>query len=266
MTFNINTHGEKMLASRSGAIGVGIVAVGLCAAGLVHAKPASDAVAARIMSALRAANEARSTNAEEGQAWRTEQDRLRLVHETIEQQIAQYAAEATESNKQIAALKAKREALDPKRQRHGQLSAIVKAQAEFVETALDTLASRAMLDTIAPRSPAAREHLLDNALRRLEVSEKNAANTAVTLATGKLAGEARSVELLRVGGVVAWWRSLDGTEAGTAIVDDGALVLKPATSIDDVQAILHACDIAKGRRAPAVVLLPVDHARKEAAR
>ena len=69
------------------------------------------------------------------------------------------------------------------------------------------------------------------------------------------------MELLRVGGAAAWWRALDGEQAGTATIEDGEVILVAVTDPAVASAIIKGVDIAKGRVAPALVELPVHHAR-----
>jgi len=237
-------------------------AIGLTGA-VAGAKPAADAAAERILEALRAANAARSTNAEEAQGWRIEQERLRLVQDTVDQQIARFEAEQASLRDEISRTKRQRDALAPEQVQREALSTLASAEATRLEDALDALATELPPGTIPARTEAAisADDRLQAALRRLELAEKNARSVAVELASGQLDDAERSVELLRVGGVLAWWRSLDGQEGGVARMTDGALVLErrdPMVLAD----ISKAADIAKGRQAPALVSLPIDHARR----
>lgn len=231
------------------------------------AKPAGDAVAERILEALRAANAARAKNAEEAQGWRIEQERLRLVQDTVNQQIARFEAEQTNLRQQTARLQAERDALEPQRDRREALASLAASEGERLEQALDDIAAAVPPGTIPPRGTSALTSAdkLQAALRRLQQAEKNASTVTVELATGKIGDAERSVELLRIGGVVAWWRALDGLQGGTAVTTAGALELQPSASPEQISAIGQAIDVAKGRQAPALVALSIDHATTDGA-
>ena len=261
-----------MLRSRVIEVTSALVALSLAAAVAIAAPPTGSAgsagsagstgsIAEGVLAALRAANVARADNAREAQAWTAEQERVRLVLATIDQQIAQLRAEQRAHRRAMAALEAKNVEAAPERGRARAIEALAAEQAQRIDDALDALAGQIPPGVIPTRVKSAGTDPLTTSLLRLEQAERGAGSAAVELVTGRLDGSLRSVELLRIGGAVAWWRSLDGEEAGTARVVDGIVRLTPTTSSTQAEAIGTACDIAKGRKAPAVVVLPVEHAR-----
>ena len=212
----------------------------------------------RILEHLRAADQARATDATEAQAWAEEKARLELLLTTVEEQTAAARRQARTSQDKLQALDAaappdKLEAFD---------RAAVRV-ANRIEQFLDTLALRVAPGLVPARGKrvADAREALDQALHRLERTERGVDTVAVSVAPGELDGEPRSVEVLRLGGVAAWWRSLDGQTGGEAQMVDGRLQLHPIGDPDLLDAIGRASAIAKGRLAPEVVLLPIRFAR-----
>ncbi|MEC9464601.1 MAG: DUF3450 family protein [Myxococcota bacterium] len=98
--------------------------------------------------------------------------------------------------------------------------------------------------------------MLASAMKTMSEAERRAGQVSIELVEGTLGTEVRSVELLRLGGLAAWWSSLDGTEGGTATMRDGKLSLELASDGTVQQAISQAIRIARGRAAPSLVTLP----------
>ena len=208
---------------------------------------------------LRAADRARETDATEQQDWAEEKARLELLLAAVKERIA-----AAQQRKKTAQeiLKANRDTGDASSALSLQDGAI--RIAVRIETALDSLARQVPPGLIPPRGPkqADPREALDQALHRLERAERGVGIVAVSIAPGRLTnGEPKSVEVLRLGGVAAWWRSLDGAMGGEAEMVDGQLRLHRNEEPGVTEAIERASAIAKGRRAPEIVVLPVRYAR-----
>jgi hypothetical protein len=257
--------GGKLIEHVTGLIRTGAGAVslclGICMASTGLAKPTSEAVADRVMKALRAANTARSDNAREDTTWRTEAERLRVVEATVRQQIADLKRRSDAHQDATKLTKKQLANLTPDQEKKAAHEALALTQAERIHEGLDRLASEVPPGVI-PARPKRSTAPLTDALRRMESARKTARRIAVELTSGKLDGEDRAVELLRAGGAVAWWRALDGKQAGTATVENGQLILVAVTDSAVTEAIIKGVDIAKGRKAPALVELPVHHARR----
>jgi hypothetical protein len=93
---------------------------------------------------------------------------------------------------------------------------------------------------------------------RLQEAERQARKAGIELVSVQLQGEARTVKLLRLGGVMAWWLSLDGAAAGAASIEAGDVQLHVAETPQQAEAIGGAFAIAEGRSAPRWVLLPTE--------
>jgi len=139
---------------------------------------------------------------------------------------------------------------------------MLDALAERLEKALGVLAAESLPGLVPPDTaagvtdPARR---FDAAVARLEETEGRLGTATVEIVTGALGGREVTVRLLRVGGVAAWWTSLDGSRAGAARRDGDVLALTPASSPEVVEAIQKAFAVAEGRAAPDWVVLPAGH-------
>ena len=235
---------------------------GLCGViflvGAVFAQTPAEQIADRVLTALKAASEARSENTREAQTWKEERERLNVLQQTIQQRIDQQRVQSKSLRSEISKLKAQNEALEPQRLTIKNLEALADTQASVINQSLDALALN-MPPGVVPKYRALNVEAIEklqDALNRLEATENNLQNVAVELSTGERNGKALAVEVLRVGGAATWWRALDGQTAGHAYIKEGKLILELVTDSDDRQAILKACDIAKGRAAPQIVSLP----------
>ena len=211
-----------------------------------------------VLESLRAADAARKSDTAEAQAWAEEEARLRLLITTIRERTT--AAERRRSNSQKKLQKLVAETPEPPAV---SLQTGTVRIARDIDRALDALARRVPPGLIPRRGTqrASPREALDQALHRLERAERGLGTVAVSIASGRLKGEPKSVEVLRLGGVAAWWRSLDGESGGEAQTIDGELKLHPMTDVATLEAIARASAIAKGRAAPQIVRLPVSYAR-----
>ena len=216
--------------------------------------------------ALRAANEARSTNTKEQSDWNAESERLRLLLKSVRQEVEQLKAQEAATQESIVTLEQKKRALVPKEQKQTDIETLALELIAQIHGTLDQIGQKALPGVIPPkqkRDASVLERLKD-ALKRMEDAERNAAGRSVEVVTGTLNGNALTVELLRLGGVSAWWRSLDGQKTGAAWVESGQILLQELTSTDERRAISDAIAIAKGRAPPKLVILPFAHAPRKA--
>lgn len=232
------------------------VVLSLGPSGSASAQQAEEALAS-----LRQADRFRQEDAREAQAWAEEKARLELLLATLQEQAA---ALRKRSVKDRRTLQRERSELPPPPEAIlSRLEAAALRVARDIHQGLQNL-ERQVPPGVVPSQASGRttpEQAVDGALHRLERTERAMRSVEVLVASGQLNGQLRSVELVRVGGVAAWWRSLDGLEGGEATMFEGQLVLFPVKDPEDLAAIGRAADIAKGRRAPEVVVLPARRAR-----
>ena len=226
--------------------------VALCPAFGFSAEPES------VLETLRAADTARQTNATEAQAWAEEKARLELLLTTLRERTAAARRARTKAQQALRALTAK-----STRPPVVSLETATIRTGRQIDDALDALAKQVPPGLIPARSAerANPREALDRALHRLERAERALRTVVVSVAPGRLDGEPKSVEVVRLGGVAAWWRSLDGASGGEAQMIDGELRLYRVDDDAVLEAIAKASAIAKGRAAPEIVLLPIQYAR-----
>ena len=130
-------------------------------------------------------------------------------------------------------------------------------------TALVQLALEKRLPTLPPGAlptplieGATPAEKLASAMKTMSEAERRAGQVSIELVEGTLGTQVRSVELLRLGGLAAWWSSLDGSEGGSATMSNGKLTLELTSDAAVQQAIAQAIRIARGRAAPSLVTLP----------
>jgi len=79
---------------------------------------------------------------------------------------------------------------------------------------------------------------LSAALRRLTESQKRARSTSIEWITATLQNKTTQVKILRLGGVAAWWQSIDGSKVGSlGITKQGKIILNTAANKKDQDAI-----------------------------
>ena len=223
------------------------------------AQPEGNRVADKILTALQAANAVRGENAREAQRWKEERQRLQVLEATLRQRIEQQKLQQKKLKAEIANLREQNKELEPQRLLISQLKKLATTKANLIHEVLEQKSKNHAPGVIQKKTDKEREALnqIQSALNRLEATENNMKNVTVELATGVFQGKPLAVELLRLGGALAWWRSFDGKKAGHATVQNGVLKLIPSDVAADRRAINLACNIAKGRAAPELVLLPI---------
>jgi len=234
----------------------------LCPAlpGAAGAEPTTQPVAKRVLAELRSAGRARSQLLAERQAWAARKARLELLKSTIVREAARQRAAAAEARKAQAALQTRRARQKARKERLVSVEAMVDSLCERLERALAGLARRSLPGLVPPDRASAITDLqrrLAAGIERLDEAARRARRPAVEVVNGTLAGRTVAVKLLRLGGVAAWWLSLDGNLAGSAGVREGQVVLQPTADPRDTEAIRRAFDIAEGRGTPDWVILPL---------
>lgn len=220
-----------------------------------------DTPSQRVVAALTEADEARQTEAAEAADWKRDQAKLELLIATNHQLIDAEQRRLAELESQLSQAQGRLpEAPQAVLQA---VATLAGACAERINDQLDRLARFNPPGVIDARKKDARseEAELDHALHRLERAERAAASVEVRIITGELRGKPRSVEMVRVGGVAGWWRSLDGSEAGEIEVKEGKLILHLSPDPDLSEQIAIGLSIAKGKRASELVYLPLQYAR-----
>ena len=205
---------------------------------------------------LRSANELRSQRAQEEQAWLLEKERQDVLLSSLSDELERIEAKRKALLSQIKTLEVER----PKEvvESSTKLATFMTEIATLIETELQsrqsTLPPGALPSPLLEEGPPA--DALASALKTISEAERRAAQISIELVEGKLGATKRSVELLRMGGLAAWWSSLDGSESGTAIMQNGELILELSTESATTNAISQAIRIARGRAAPSLVSLP----------
>lgn len=222
--------------------------------------PVGPALPKQVMVELRQANAARAQLLHEEQDWAMEAERLELLLATVNDEARRLTAEADEALRDQAKLQKQLADVRARRERAEEIEATVDTLCERLERALDDLASRSLPGLVPPDRAAditEPDKRLAAAARRLETTERRARKAGVEIVQGSLDGKIVTIKLLRLGGVSAWWLTLDGGQAGTAMMVAGALTLSRADRPRDVEAIGKAMAIVEGRAAPDWSLLPI---------
>jgi hypothetical protein len=220
----------------------------------------SPSVSGQVLAELRAANEARAERLREEEAWALEKEKLELLAAAIRSEVARLRAAAEEARSEEADLRERTAGLRAKEDRHARIEEMLDTLSEVLEKALEELAGRSLPGLVPPDRAAAITEPAERfaaAVRRLEAAERQVRTSGIELVEGLLEGRATTVRLLRIGGVAAWWATLDEKQAGVAVRKNGELNLFPPGSSEDIEVIRRAFAIAEGRAAPDWVLLPV---------
>ena len=220
----------------------------------------------KVMKELQAADASRSQLVEAEQRWRSEKQRLKMLLQAVRRETERIDSAAEDAERKADTLRKQIAEVEEEHDRARSVEDIVAATSQELEDALATISAKSPPGLVPepsedlPAEPSAR---LSAAARRLDRAEQRLSTTSIELVTGDLEGKSITVKLLRAGGVGAWWVSLDGSQAGSAVAGQDGLILKPAHSEDEVAAISRAVAIAEGRAAPEWVLLPARHIRTE---
>lgn len=229
-------------------------------AGVLHAaEPVASTLSPEaVTSELRAAHEARVQRLREHQDWLLEKQRLELLRDTLRREIQRLDQAAHDAGLDADALEREWSGDQDRERRQVALGLAVERLADQTDENLDAVAARVLPGVVPPPEPPSNpqpEARLLAAVRRLEHAERQAASATAGLTAGVFGGKPETVRLLRIGGVAAWWLSLDGTRSGVAAWDAGKVQLH-AGSPGDHQAITRAFAILEGGAAPQWVVLP----------
>jgi len=249
----------------SAALLLPLLLVGAVAPGGGRADP-EPSVPEQVLAELRAAHDARTQLTKERQDGAFEKERLLLLAAAVRSEAERLRSAAETARRDEADLKKRTDALNAVRGRLQNVEAMIDAVAERLEKALTALAARSLPGAVPPdmaagiTDPAKR---LAAGARRLDDARRRATGATVELVVGTLARRTVTVRLLRAGAVAAWWMTLDGSQTGTAVVEDDRLALTPSETPDDDAAVRKAFAVAEGHAAPDWVLLRVRKDRTE---
>lgn len=234
-------------------------AVGRLAAGwaLALAAVAAEPEAVSVLAELRAADAARADLARETNAWRVDQERDRALLAGVSAQAARLRADAAAAREAAARHEREAEAAGESRRRLEALEVVFTAQAEAIVAALARARDASVPGAVPPVDAASEpRQRFAAALRALEAAERAAAVISVGIAEGELAGARRAVTVLRVGGL-GWWSAIEGDAAGVVVPRSGALPQLIPSDAAGADAVRRAIAIARGARAPELLLLPL---------
>jgi hypothetical protein len=242
--------------------------MGICLALLVLLCPAGAGAqsaggpAEQVMRELRAADRARMQRVRELEEWRMERQRLELLRDALEHEKRSVQEEAENLRAEIKELRERRERVQQARDRREALMRVLRTTAERLEAGLAKIARKGPPGLVPPAAnqvPATSDARvkLSGQVARLRETGKRLENSAVDMASGQLQGELRTVHCLRLGGVAAWWMTLDGERVGRVQAGGDLPTLRPVDDEDEAAAIRRAFDIAWGRELPAWVTLPL---------
>ncbi len=211
-------------------------------------------VVAQVHEDLRVANDARSRQGAELQAWHLEQERLATALDGVQAEIARVEQE-------LAVAEAERITLRATQERHGS-GAVPVAQQVLADAARTT---RARLQEAAASAPPGLVSLpaddsIDAVVKAIELSNRAAGQVAVELAAGHRQDappDARTAVRLLRAGALAWWMTLDGSDGGTAEMVAGRLELSALADAAERSAIRRAIAMVEGRAAAELVVLPL---------
>ena len=246
------------------AIGAALLlAAAVAAAKDPNQSSSRPAIAEQVMAELRAAGAARAQFLKEQQDWAAEKQKLKLLKTTVLGEAERHEAMAAKARQAEAGLRKRLAEQKARQRRLESIEAVIDTLCERLEKALAGLAKRSLPGVVPPdRAAGITEpgRRLAAGVERLEETRRRTRRAGVEVVGGSIEGRTTAVKLLRVGGVAAWWMSLDGKLAGTADVRDGRVLLTVAAEPQDVQAIRKALAIAEGRGTPDWTLLPVQPA------
>jgi len=217
-------------------------------------------VSEQVMAQLRAAGEARAQRLKETQQWALEKQKLELLKATVDREARRHRAATTAAKQTEAKLRRRLDQHQTRQQKLKTVEGVVDAICERLEKALDNLAAKSLPGLVPPDQAASITdpgRRLAAGVDRLRQVGRRTKQAAVEVVGASLDGQIVAVKMLRAGGVAAWWLSLDGKKAGTAVVRDGQTILSAAANLQDTQAIRNAFAIAEGRGTPNWALLPV---------
>jgi len=220
--------------------------------------PGEVPVSEKILHQLQSAGHARRTLLKEREEWAAEKQRLELLVSTVQQRSARYRKKTEENQKRIAEYGKKDRELADLRDRHQAVSEVIDQMAAWLKKQLDEMDTESIPGLVAPATekaddPAGR---LSSGVIRLTRSIERGRDSAIELVSGFIGEKEITVNLVRAGGVAAWWVSLDWNKAGVARVEDGRLILEPAAGFVEAGEIKKALEILKKRRSPELLILP----------
>lgn len=219
----------------------------------------------QVLEHLRAANQARHSEASVRQQWELEQQRLALLIAEAQRQDQQLQQQMAADQAAISALQQRLAGFESQASQAAALDAVLFDLATEIDAALDERAARLPSGSIAAANtgtgsveePAMR--FLRSAAR-LEQALQTGQRWRAGLSSGLLNGQHLAYEQLSLGHVCAWWLSRDGQRGGTVQRQNARNILTEITDTETIEQIRTALAIIHGDRAPAVVILPIKEA------
>lgn len=225
---------------------------------------AADGDAEAVLADLRAADAARIAADREVDDWERERSELEALAAALEDERARIDVAIAETRARNDALASELAAPTPAADRLAGLRTWAANQRERVGAALDALAARTVPGTVTRRDGDRDDDPIGALKATVTAADDAAAALGEVAVESAIVGDGegeRAVDLLRVGGICAWWRDLDRDDAGPTAIRDGTLRGLPAADDAHREAILRAFARAEERAPPGVETLnavPVD--------
>lgn len=209
--------------------------------------------AGTLLSDLAAANRARAELASTEAAWHAERIRLQALIAAARAQSEQLARESSAVEGERDACRAELARLDS--------TSELTAVRTLLREAGERVAAR-MADLAARLAPGAITAVADPsepfaaAAIAVDQAERAASQVTTAVVVGEVDGARTALTVLRVAGAAAWWVSLDGTTAGTVMVEAGGTRFALASE-DQQRAIRAALAMVEGRKPSEPIVLPL---------
>lgn len=214
----------------------------------------------QVLDDLTAANEARARRLREEDEWSQEKQRIELLRSTVQRETRRVGNATDAASKVIQQLEEDGRARQDERRKIEALRSLLARLTERVHrelSAIEKTCPPGIIPKVQPQTSATPEVRFLAVTDLLAQAKRQATRAGVEIVSGTLARKPTTVRLLRIGGVAAWWCSLDGKRAGRATVSAGELQLRTVTA-DEAASIRSAFDMAQGRVAPGWVVLHVE--------
>ncbi|TVR42928.1 MAG: hypothetical protein EA402_10775 [Planctomycetota bacterium] len=195
-------------------------------------------------------------------AWRQEQALLQSQAEIYRSSLELAEQRQRQLSERTQRLRAQAEAAEQRREAAAEGLKAWQQAVEALETALQQLAQGSLQPADGAEPSADLLAAWRASLARLEQYERQSRHITTHLRSGRGPdGGTQVVEVLSIGHAAAWWRSLDGEQAGLAWMADGALQLRPLSGSAQAQ-ILRAFRIRRSALPPQFLALPLPPAQE----
>lgn len=222
---------------------------------------AEPSAAETLFAQLKKANELRSSNATEAEQFEETQRESRLQLATLHQQIDHNQQTLQTLTLDIQKKEAELARIGQSTMQTQHMQDAANRFAQLIAAYLAKLNTTPVLGLKTADinvASADAQSSLKLALEHLEAVEERLKNVSTAIVVGVQAdGTQRTVELLRIGGALAYWQSLDGVEAGPAVQHSNKLEIVTARNKDETVAIRQAFALSKKTDAMTQLLLPL---------